>query len=233
MDYHLGTNRQTVGWDKAIYYRSGLTDMRVVKEAAERRNEILDAAEELFVTRGYDKTRTGDILDKVGIARGTLYYHFKSKEEILNSMIERINASLIARAKVIASDSSVSVLDRIVMTIASLNVETDIGQEIIGEVHKPQNALMHQKMQENLISGITPVLADLVKEGNKQGLFSVKYPSETVEMLIVYSCTVFDEDHQGDDADREKKIKAFLYNMEKLLGAKEGSLQKAMRKLFK
>ncbi|MBP1586582.1 MAG: hypothetical protein ILP17_12930 [Lachnospiraceae bacterium] len=52
-------------------------------------------------------------------------------------------------------------------------------------------------------------------------------------MLIVYSCTVFDEDHQGDDADREKKIKAFLYNMEKLLGAKEGSLQKAMRKLFK
>ena len=121
--------------------------MRVVKEAAERRNEILDAAEELFVTRGYDKTSTGDILDKVGIARGTLYYHFKSKEEILNAMIERINASLIARAGVIASDSSMPVLDRIVMSIAALNVETDIGHEIIGEVHKPQNALMHQKMQ--------------------------------------------------------------------------------------
>lgn len=207
--------------------------MRVVKEAAERRNEILDAAEELFVTRGYDKTSTGDILDKVGIARGTLYYHFKSKEEILNAMIERINASLIARAGVIASDSSMPVLDRIVMSIAALNVETDIGHEIIGEVHKPQNALMHQKMQENLISGIVPVLAELVREGNKQGLFSVKYPSETVEMLIVYSCKVFDEDYPGDDTDKEKRIKAFLYNMEKLLGAKEGSLQKVMRKLFK
>ena len=207
--------------------------MRVVKEAAERRNEILDAAEELFVTRGYDKTSTGDILDKVGIARGTLYYHFKSKEEILNAMIERINASLIARAKVIASDSSMPVLDRIVMSIAALNVETDIGHEIIGEVHKPQNALMHQKMQENLISGIMPVLTELVREGNKQGLFSVKYPSETVEMLIVYSCSAFDDDHPGNDADKEKRIKAFLYNMEKLLGAKEGSLQKVMRKLFK
>lgn len=207
--------------------------MRVVKEAAERRNEILDAAEELFVTRGYDKTSTGDILDKVGIARGTLYYHFKSKEEILNAMIERINASLIARAGVIASDSSMPVLDRIVMSIAALNVESDIGHEIIGEVHKPQNALMHQKMQENLVSGIVPVLAELVREGSKQGLFSVKYPSETVEMLIVYSCKVFDEDCPGDDTDKEKRIKAFLYNMEKLLGAKEGSLQKVMRKLFK
>nr|MCR5272795.1 TetR/AcrR family transcriptional regulator [Lachnospiraceae bacterium] len=79
--------------------------MRVVKEAIERRNEILDAAEELFVTKGYDKTSTNDILDRVGIARGTLYYHFKSKEDILNAMIERINDSLIAKAKMIAADT--------------------------------------------------------------------------------------------------------------------------------
>ena len=76
--------------------------MRVVKEAAERRKEILDVAEELFVTKGYDKTSTNDILDRIGIARGTLYYHFKSKEDILNAMIERINTSLIARAQTIA-----------------------------------------------------------------------------------------------------------------------------------
>ena len=69
--------------------------MRVVKEAAVRKNEILDAAEELFVTKGFDKTSTNDILERVGIARGTLYYHFKSKEEILNAMIERISAGLV------------------------------------------------------------------------------------------------------------------------------------------
>ena len=73
--------------------------MRVVKEAEERKNEILDAAEELFVTKGYDGTSTGDILDKVGIARGTLYYHFKSKEDILDALIERISASMIREIK--------------------------------------------------------------------------------------------------------------------------------------
>jgi AcrR family transcriptional regulator len=65
--------------------------MRIVKEAKERKNEILDAAEELFAAKGYEETSTGDILDRVGIARGTLYYHFKSKEDILDALIERIN----------------------------------------------------------------------------------------------------------------------------------------------
>ena len=57
------------------------------KEAEERKKEILDIAEELFTTKGYDNTSTTDILERVGIARGTLYYHFKSKEEILSVKI--------------------------------------------------------------------------------------------------------------------------------------------------
>ena len=68
--------------------------MRIVKEAAERKNEILDAAEELFAARGYEATSTGDILDRVGIARGTLYYHFRSKEEILDALTERITRAV-------------------------------------------------------------------------------------------------------------------------------------------
>ena len=64
--------------------------MRIVKEAEERKNEILDVAEELFGTYGFDHTSTNDILNRVGIARGTLYYHFKSKEDILDAVIQRI-----------------------------------------------------------------------------------------------------------------------------------------------
>ena len=207
--------------------------MRVVKEAAERRNEILDVAEELFVTKGYDKTSTNDILERIGIARGTLYYHFKSKEDILNAMIERINEALIAKVRVIASDTKIPVIDRIVMTIAGLNVESDIGKEIIDQVHKPQNALMHQKMQKNLVEGVAPILTGLLEEGNTQGVFHVKYPAQTVEMFIIYSVTVFDDDYDVQGEGAENRIKAFLYNMEQLLGAEEGSVQKAMLQLFK
>ena len=184
--------------------------MRVVKEAAERRNEILDAAEVLFVTKGYDKTSTNDILDKVQIARGTLYYHFKSKEDILNAMIDRINSSLFAKAEAIAKDSSVSVIERIVMTITSLRVNTDIGNEIITQVHKPQNALLHQKMQQSLVAGILPILVGLVEEGNAQGIFNVKFPKETTEMLVLYSTIAFDDDYDESPESVQKRITAFL-----------------------
>lgn len=63
---------------------------RVVKEAEARRNEILDAAEILFTGKGYAKTTIIDILEAVGIAKGTFYYHFKSKEEVMDAIIDRI-----------------------------------------------------------------------------------------------------------------------------------------------
>ena len=75
--------------------------MRTVKEASVRRNEILDAAERLFGTNGFEQTSTNDLLAEIGIARGTLYYHFKSKEEILDAMIERISNRLLSKAQTI------------------------------------------------------------------------------------------------------------------------------------
>ena len=54
--------------------------MRIVKEHEERKNEILDTAEILFEEKGYDKCSVNDILNRIGIAKGTFYHYFKSKE---------------------------------------------------------------------------------------------------------------------------------------------------------
>ena len=69
------------------------------KEAEERKKEILDIAEALFIAKGYEETSTTDILERVGIARGTLYYHFKSKEEILDALIDRIIDGVVRNIK--------------------------------------------------------------------------------------------------------------------------------------
>jgi AcrR family transcriptional regulator len=63
--------------------------MRIVKEHEERKSEILDAAEQLFAARGYEAATVNDILGAVKIAKGTFYYYFKSKEEVLDTFIER------------------------------------------------------------------------------------------------------------------------------------------------
>lgn len=208
--------------------------MRIVKEAEERKEEILDAAEKLFGTKGFDHTSTNDILEAVGIARGTLYYHFKSKEEILDSVIERISNRLMSDAGKVIRDTELPVLERLTKAILALNVESEIGHEVMEQVHRPQNALMHQKMQQQLLDGITPLFTELVKEGVRQGICHTDYPGEVVEMTLIYANTAFDElNMEGlSQEKREQKIDGFIYNMERLMGMEEGSLQDTIRKVF-
>lgn len=208
--------------------------MRIVKEAEERREEILDAAEKLFAAKGFDNTSTGDILDVVGIARGTLYYHFKSKEDILDGVIQRITDQLMQDAGEIVRKKELPVLERLTKAIMSLNVESKIGYEIMEQVHRPQNALMHQKMQTTLLAGINPILTELVEEGIQQGICHTRYPESVVEMTILYANIAFDELNIAElsPEQRERKISGFIYNLERLMGMAEGSLQEAIMAIF-
>ena len=161
--------------------------MRTVKEPEIRKNEILDAADTLFAQKGFDNTSTGDILEMVGIARGTLYYHFKSKEDILDALIDRYNRQILSAAQEAASDSSLTARERLIRTILALNVSQKGGQELKEQMHRPQNALMHQKTQMAVLNGVTPILTGLIREGAEAGYFQTPYPRECVEMIMVYS----------------------------------------------
>lgn len=206
--------------------------MRVVKEAKERRNEILDVAERLFGTKGFDHTSTNDILDEVGIARGTLYYHFKSKEDILDAVINRITEQLIIKAKNIVNQKEVPVLKRLTLTISALNVEGPLGSEIMEQVHKPQNALLHQKMQESLLTEVNPLITELIEEAIEQGICQTDYPEEVVEMTLLYSNKAFDTLAENEEERKQRKIEAFIYNLERLLGMKQGSMQEIILPLL-
>ncbi|EPY14229.1 TetR/AcrR family transcriptional regulator [Paenibacillus sp. chi10] len=204
--------------------------MRIVKEAEERRNEILDAADELFGLKGFDGASTNDILDKVGIARGTLYHHFKSKEDILDALIERYNVRLLGAAQDIAADKSIPVVERIIRVVMALNISGGSSKEIMEHIHKPQNALMHQKIQKVIINGVTPILAEIIREGIQVGMFHTPFPYECMEMIVIYANTVLDDDVvELTDEERMLRMQAFVYNIERLLGAAEGSLIHTMR----
>ena len=208
--------------------------MRVVKEAEERKNEILDVAERLFGTKGFDSTSTTDILNEIGIARGTLYYHFKSKEEILDVMIDRMTNRLIEKAEAIVARKEISVLQRLTMMMLALNVsDSNFHQELLEQVHKPQNALMHQKMERSLLAGINPMITALIKEGIEQGICQTDYPEEVAEMTFLYANTVFDDLMEHSEEERLKKIDAFIYNLERLLKMEQDSMKAAITLIFK
>lgn len=164
--------------------------MRIVKEAEERRNEILDAADELFGRKGFDGTSTNDILENVGIARGTLYYHFKSKEDILDALIQRYEEQMYSAAAAAAKDSSLPVTERLIRVVLAMNVSQDGGKALVEQMHKPQNALMHQKTQQLTLTRLTPVLTGLIEEGIREGLFSTPYPAECMKTMA-YATILF------------------------------------------
>lgn len=204
--------------------------MRVIKEAEERRNEILDAADELFFQKGFDGTSTNDILEKVGIARGTLYHHFKSKEDIMDALIERYRERLLDAAQEIAANKSIPVVERIIQVVMALNISGGSSAEIMEHIHKPQNALMHQKIQKVIISGVTPILAGIIREGIEQGLFHTPFPYECMEMVVIYANTVFDDDYvEMTNEELATRMHAFIFNIERMLGVEQGSLMDTMK----
>ena len=193
------------------------------KEAEERKKEILDIAEELFIAKGYEETSTTDILERVGIARGTLYYHFKSKEEILDALIDRTIDGVVRNIKSAVS-GNMSATKKLFLFIGAMKVDSEIGEEIAEYAHRPQNALMHQKIQASLLERIHPLAVEILNEGIEEGCCFTDYPEEAAEMLLVYSSVIFDDMNELSEAEREKKAKGFVFNMERLLGMETGSL---------
>src|SRR5689334_7800022 len=68
------------------------TSVRRIDEIGdESRRRILDAAEELFAEKGFDKTSFVDIAARSGISRGSIPWHFKNKDGLLLAVVDRVN----------------------------------------------------------------------------------------------------------------------------------------------
>ncbi len=67
-----------------------------------RPQELLDAALELFVEKGYAATRTDDVARRAGVSKGTLYLYYPSKEELFKAVVRHNLSSLIAEGEELA-----------------------------------------------------------------------------------------------------------------------------------
>ncbi|WP_242275206.1 TetR/AcrR family transcriptional regulator [Bacillus cereus group sp. BfR-BA-01445] len=209
--------------------------MRIVKEYEERRKEILETAERLFITKGYTKTTVNDILKEIGIAKGTFYHYFKSKEEVMDEIIMRIIKEDVAKAKVIVSNPNIPVLEKLFRVLIEQSPKSgDVKDKMIEQFHQPNNAEMHQKSLVQSIIHLTPVLTEVLEQGIEEGIFSTSYPQETIELLLSSAQVIFDDGlFQWKPEEMMKRAKAYIKMMEVSVGAKEGSFDYMMEVLMK
>ena len=76
--------------------------------------------------------------ERIGIARGTLYHHFASKEEILDALVERMTGEAIARARAVVSDKNSPVLDRLSSAVIAMNIDIGAGTEVLHRYTSPR-----------------------------------------------------------------------------------------------
>lgn len=183
----------------------------------DRKDQILTIAFKLFNERGYDQTSTNDIVEAVGIARGTLYHHFKSKEEILDAVIEKHSRAYLAKAKVIAQDTSIPVLRRLLLVTQAMNVQ-DESQEFFDYIHQTQNALMHEKTQNIILTVVPGIYYQVVLDGIKEGIFQTDYPYQTCEWIVAYvNAYLGQKPGLAPKESGEEDTLSFIYQLQRLL----------------
>ena len=186
--------------------------MRDVKDPEIRRAEIMDASMLLFMEKGYANTTTQDIVDKVNISRGLLYYHFKNKEDILYCLVERYSEKLLREIHVIVNDYDKTAIEKIRAFIDATIISTDNvsaeGTELQKTVDLKENRYMLDKLSHKLIEKLTIYFERIINQGISEKVFSVKYPSETAEFLM--TAYVFVSNNIGIKTSKKEPVKDYL-----------------------
>jgi AcrR family transcriptional regulator len=159
---------------------------RIVKEPEERRKELIDTAERLFVAQGYDQTSISDITKEVNVSQGAFYYYFDSKEDVLVAAMEKQIALMESDFIRIANNCDLDEAAKLNSMINRFLSVSASGKKIINYIHQAKNAMLHKKlMRVRPFAKIAPVMADVIVQGCKNDRFHVERPLEASYLILV------------------------------------------------
>jgi len=157
---------------------------RVTKTAEERRLEIIQTAERLFREIGYANCSVDMIIRDIGVAKGTFYYYFKSKEEILYAITDHTLDQIVEMTEQVADDTSLDALNKMRLLLSDSHIGDDDTQEIAEMLHMPENRELHEITNIQSVLRLSPIFARIIEQGNREGVFAVERPLETFQFLF-------------------------------------------------
>ena len=126
--------------------------------------------------QGFDQTSISQILEATQIARGTLYYYFSSKEEIMDAIIERTIERAFTASQAFADNRGLTIIERLVGSMAALNLNHQEGEGVLLHLNQPQNALLHEKTNQILLERAPQILLPIIQDGIIAGDMRTDYP---------------------------------------------------------
>lgn len=149
---------------------------------------IINVSKKLFSEKGYEKTTTQEIVTITGLSKGTIFHHFKSKEEILLAVLDLIvdrmlqeadellakMVGLTAREKLtkLFEEPDLTPEDELDTLIFKMGIATQSPHIIVANMKK-----CHEKM--------VPMITNLMNEGVEDGSITTDFPDECAQLFIL------------------------------------------------
>ena len=210
----------------------------VVKEYGVRRNEILDEAQRLIESKGYEQMTIQEILDGLQISKVAFYHYFGSKQELLEAVIERMGEEVEQVLMPIVEDAQLPALEKFHIFFSTVSRWKTAQKEFLIALlrvwYTDDNVLVRQKTYTSGLKRIAPLLTAIIRQGVQEGVLKTSYPEHIGEVILPIIQSLSDtlarqllsfEPERGDLQHAENTVAAYTNALERVLGAPQGSLE--------
>jgi AcrR family transcriptional regulator len=211
---------------------------RVVKDADVRRKELLDTALRLFARTGYESTSVDQITGEVGVAKGTFYHYFSSKQDLLEQIVDAWVGELFAHLEHELSDfqGDAAAKFRAWFTVSTEWKLADVETSVMfaRTLYSDENLRLRNALWSNWLVRMGSDLVSIITQGVAEGVFTVADPEATTS-IIMSIWVGWAETHVDvissllDDPEKLRRVAADMSAMEtaleRILGVPEGTLQ--------
>jgi AcrR family transcriptional regulator len=219
---------------------------RILKNYHERKDEFLDTAQQLFFTQGYDQTSVDAIIRKMGLSKGTFYYYFKSKEDLLDKLTCKMGDKILEEVKKIADREdldAVAKLNKAYAVTGNIKLENiQLLKVLIEVLYNDRNLFFRYKIFLKFTELITPEFTKIIRQGVNEKLFNTPYPEEAARLIFEIANTfsgqiptlIIDLDENPENLKKvEREFKVYENAIERIIGAKEGTFNIVNRNILK
>src|SRR5215831_19820640 len=155
---------------------------------AAKRKEILDAALQLVLTKGYEQMSIQDVLDQVQISSGAFHHYFDSRGALLEAFVERVKQEAEKPLLPFIHDPKLSAVEKLQSIFDTLDrLRTVHKADLIRLAHvwyTDANAIVRLKVDEAVSQRRAPLLTEIVRQGVQEGIFTAAYPDQAGEVLM-------------------------------------------------
>lgn len=213
--------------------------MARVRNFDKTRSLLLEAANQLFASQGYDRTSVEAIIQQAGVSKGAFYHHFSSKQEILDAVAERMTAEAMDAIRPAAadrSDGAVARLNRFFGASRTWSVaHFELLKEVLAVLYRDENTTMRRKIEAHTAALSVPLLAEIVRQGMDEGVFDPPDVDLTARMMLQLTWVMREANvrtllESGTSPQTltalQKRADITFEMLERMLGASRGSIER-------